>query len=243
MCNASIPLMNVVESEVLNRMQAKDSFTALDVSNALKTAKYPVRHREVAEIVRDIYTSGAMAYYDYDRHLIDVTINGGTETAQAYLYQHQTARVSDYAKLHQDALPPVPANQARDLSDCVAADSLGLLQRSPTGHPIRNWSRKAAGACRSAHGRQDGALAISRVLIAQLGWTDGEQLSVRAEPGQLVVESPASVVTSSHNAPIVKVWSGRRVRICKTKLNLGGFAAPDVSVSIDGSRLCIAARP
>ncbi len=101
MCNASIPLTNVVENEVLQLMQAKNSFTALDVSNALKTAKYPVRHREVAEVVRDIYNSGAMAYYDYGRQLMDVTTDGGTKTAQAYLYHHQTARISDYAGLSQ----------------------------------------------------------------------------------------------------------------------------------------------
>ena len=240
MCNASIPLTNVVENEVLQLMQAKNSFTALDVSNALKTAKYPVRHREVAEVVRDIYNSGAMAYYDYDRQLMDVTTEGGTKTAQAYLYHHQSARTSDYAGLSQDALPPVPANEARDLSDCVAADPLGLLKRSPTAARNRN---SPSNTPRFASGRQDGALAISSRIIAQLGWSDGELLTVRAEQGKLIVEASAPVAPVSHKTPVARVWSGRRVRICKTKLRLSALAAPDVTVSVDGSSLCIVARP
>lgn len=242
MCNASIPLTNVVENEVLQFMQAKDSFTALDVSNALKTAKYPVRHREVAEVVRDIYNSGAMAYYDYNRHLMDVKTEGGTKTAQAYLYHHQTARVSDYAGLDQDALPPVPANLARDLSDCVAADPLGLLKRAPTVAAARNRNSHSS-APRCATGRQDGALAISSRIIAQLGWTDGELLTVRAEQGKLIVESSAPSPNVGQKTPVARVWSGRRVRICKTKLRMGALAAGGVTVSVDGSSLCIAAHP
>ena len=241
MCNPNIPLTNVVENEVLQRMQAKNTFTALDVSNALKSAKYPVRHREVAEVVRDIYNSGAMAYYDYDRQLIDVTTDGGAKTAQAYLYHHQTARVTDYAALDQDALPPVPADQARDLSDCVAADPLGLLQRPAPSVALRN--RLHASTRRTTTGRQDGALAISSRIIAQLGWTDGEQLTVHAEQGKLVVEAPAAPATNNNQAaPVARVWSGGRVRICKTKLRLGALAADSVTVSVDGNSLCIAAR-
>lgn len=243
MCNASVPLMNIVENEVLQRMQAKDTFTALDVSNALKIARYPVRHRDVAEVVRDIYNSGAMAYYDYDRQLMDVTTDGGTKTAQAYLYHHQSARVGDYAALNQDALPPVPADQARDMSDCVASDPLGLLTRSAKVGAT-NRQKSSAASQRSSAGRQDGALAISCRIIAQLGWADGDALMVRAEQGKLVVESSAShTATANTQTPVVRVWSGRRVRICKTKLNLGALAADGVTVSITGSSLCIAARP
>ena len=58
-------IVNIVEQKVLERMRAKDSFTALDISNASRQ-RFPVRHGEVAEIVRDIFQSGAMDFYDYD---------------------------------------------------------------------------------------------------------------------------------------------------------------------------------
>ena len=87
----SVILTNVVEQEVLKRLRAKESFTALDISNALKVARYPFRHREVAEVVRDIYQSGAMDSFEYRRQLIDVQIDGGAKITQAYLYCHQNA--------------------------------------------------------------------------------------------------------------------------------------------------------
>ena len=47
----------VVEQTVVERMRAKASFTALDISNAPETDRYPIRHGEVAGVVRDIYQS------------------------------------------------------------------------------------------------------------------------------------------------------------------------------------------
>lgn len=243
MCNTSIQLTNVVENEVLLKMQAKENFTALDISNALKIAKYPVRHREVAEVVRDIYNSSAMAHYDYDRQTIMVTTDGGAKTAQAYLYHHQSVRVSDYTKLDQDALPPVPADQARDLADCVAADPLGLLKRTQTGTVARHRTQSPRSSIRISHGRRDGALPIPRRIIQQLGWTDGDALAVRAEQGKVIIETSGPQQTTNTTPTFVKVWSGGRVRICKTKLQLGALDADAVTVSVDSGSLCIAALP
>lgn len=243
MCNASIQLMNVCESEVLLQMQAKASFTAIDISNALKTAKYPVRHREVAEVVRDIYNSGAMTHFDYDRQLINVVIENGAKTAQTYLYHPRTVSPSIYQKLDQEALPPVPTDQARDLSDCVAADPLGLFKRSPSSATTHNRRLQTPHShLRSSQGRRDGALPIPSRIIAQLGWTDGETLTLRFENDNLIIES----VLTAHpplDATKVRVWSGRRVRICKTKLQLGALAADQTTVSVNGSSLCLAALP
>ncbi len=86
-------------------------------------------------------------------------------------------------------------------------------------------------------------MAISSRIIAQLGWTDGELLTVRAEQGKLIVEASAPIAPVSQKTPVARVWSGRRVRICKTKLRLSALAADGVTVSVDGSSLCIAARP
>lgn len=243
MCNASVQLMNVVECETLQRMQARDSFTALDISNALKTARYPVRHREVAEVVRDIYNSGAMAHYDYDRQLVTVTTDGGAKTTEAYLYHHQSVRPADYAGVNQDALPPVPSNQARDLSDCVAADPLGLMARVASANAAAQRRTQNTGH-RSASGRRDGALGVPSRIIAQLGWTDGSALSVRTEAGRLIVEPGAAAAqTGANSASTARVWSGQRVRLCKSKLRLGALAADAVTVAIEGNYLCIAPLP
>src|SRR5438552_4156034 len=108
-------IVNLVEQAVLERMRAKESFTGLDISNALKQSHYPGRHREVAEAVRDIYGSGAMDYYGYDRCVIPVVTDGGTKTAETFLYHHAEVHPSAYAARSQTALPPVRADQARDL--------------------------------------------------------------------------------------------------------------------------------
>ena len=244
MCNASVQLMNVVECETLQRMQARDSFTALDISNALKTARYPVRHREVAEVVRDIYNSGAMAHYDYDRQLVKVTTDGGAKTAEAYLYHHQSVRPADYAGVNQDALPPVPSGQARDLSDCVAADPLGLMARVLSANAAASQRRTQNRARRAPGGRRDGALGVPSRIIAQLGWTDGSALSVRMDAGRLIVEPNASAAqTGASVASTARVWSGQRVRLCKSKLRLGSLAADAVTVAVEGDCLCIAPLP
>lgn len=247
MCNTNIQLTNVVENETLGRMQARDSFTALDISNALKNARYPVRHREVAEVVRDIYNSGAMQHFDYDRQLIRVTTEVGAKTTEAYLYHHQSVRPDDYANLNQDALPPVPADQARDLSDCVAADPLGLLHRVTSANAAANRRTTQDRVRQTGAGRQDGALPVPSRIIAQLGWADGSALAVRAESGRLIVEPFAAAMTppvsGTTPTPTVRVWNGQRVRICKSKLRLGALAlnADAVTVAVEGG--CLSIKP
>jgi hypothetical protein len=223
-------LTNVVETTVLERMRTKQSFTALDISNALKADRYPFRHREVAEVVRDIYSSGAMDYYDYRRELIAVTTEGGEKTTQAYLYHHQEIHTSKYAARDQEALPPVPADKARDLTDCVAAGQLNILPR-PASPRQKNSTPHAA------HVRQDGALAIPRDLIARLGWGCDSQFTLKAEPGCLTVGKDAG-----NGDKAVRVWGGQRVRICKTKLSLGALSAELASVEIVGDNLRIVAK-
>ena len=98
---------NIVEQTVLERMRAKASFTALDISNALKADRYPVRHGQVAATIRDIYQSGAMGYYDFDRRLIDVVTDGGAKKTQAFLYLHAETREREYTARAQASLPLV----------------------------------------------------------------------------------------------------------------------------------------
>ncbi|HZP84956.1 MAG TPA: hypothetical protein VFB21_25185 [Chthonomonadaceae bacterium] len=220
---------NVIEMALLERLRAQESFTALDISNALKANRCPVRHREVAAVVRAIYASGALGRYGYEATLIPVAADGGAKAAEAYLYHHRSVNPEDYTARSQDALPPVPPDQARDLADCVPADPLGLFT-GPTRRR-RAQGRQSGAAC-GCGSRRDGALAIPRGLIAQLGWMVGALLSVKAEPGRLTIGTDGDDST-------VRVWGGQRLRVCKTKLQLGALAADIATVEVVGDSLHI----
>jgi len=219
------PLTNLVEQAVLDQMRAKASFTALDISNRLKADRYAVQHRQVAETVREIFESGAMAHYDYDREIIPVVTDCGAKTARAFLYHFQEVRPRTYQARNQRALPPVPSDQARDLSDCIAANVLPPLLR-PT-RPLRRPGRRRV--------RRDGALGIPKSLLTQLGWTDGSRLALTVESGRLVIQASAT------GGEALRVWNGQRLRICRTKLHRGALTAEGVVVEVDGAGLSVSA--
>lgn len=217
---AIIPL---VEQEVAERMQAKASFTALDISNALKSEHYPVKHKGVAGVVREIYASGAMGFYDFDRRLIDVVTDAGTKKDRAFLYLHDGARERDYTARSQTALTPVPPDQARDLSDAAVRKPAVVLPR-----PLLN-SRPHGGGCSRSRTRRDGALAVPRALVATLGWDDGVTLALKTESNRLTL-----VASSEGN---VRVWSGQRVRLCRGKLGMHALTAATTTLRLDVDRL------
>lgn len=218
----------LVEQAVVERMRARASFTALDISNALKSDRYPIKHGDVAGIVRDIYASGAMAFYDFDRRLIDVVTEEGAKKAQAFLYLHRETREREYTARGQDSLPLVPSAQARDLSDCVPA--------GPVTPPWR--SQRPPRSCGSQGHRQqsrrDGALAIPRALVVRLGWNIGATLALDSQPGAL------KLTPTNQDGP-VRVWDDLRIRLCQRKLRLGALTAGNVTMEIDDDGLKISA--
>lgn len=224
----STQITPLVEQAVVERMRAKASFTALDISNTLKAERYPIKHGDVAGVVRDIYASGAMDFYDFDCRLIDVVTDEGTKKAKAFLYLHDGTRDRDYTARSQTALPPVVATQARDLSEAVAALPAVLLPRPQRpsrprgGHPSRPRTRR------------DGALAVPRALVAQLGWSDGDTLALQAETNSLTLAPSAD--------GNVRVWGGQRIRVCQRKLRVGALTAGATTVEIDGDGLRIKAK-
>ncbi len=199
--NPSTPL---VERCVLAQMQAQTCFTSLDISNTLKQERYAVRHRDVAQIVRDIYRCGAMDGYGYRVCPIDVVTDGGTKHAQALLYLPQNARPMDYACRDQSALPEVPPGEAREGSDI-----------GPAMPPLRSWTPPVTGrGARPRHRtRRDGALPISRAWVARMGWQAGDTLALAQDADTLLL----GPVTALTGCP-VRVWSGLRVRVCRRKL-------------------------
>ncbi len=214
-------LTNLIEQAVLDQMRAKASFTALDISNFLKGERYPVQHREVAASVREIYESGAMAYYDYERRTIPVITAGGTKQARAFLYHWEETKPRTYQTRDLAALPPVPADQARDITDSAPAGPGCVLPR-PAAQTPRGTR------CQT---RRDGALAVPKQALAQLGWPDGTRLSIRQNGGHIVIGSAPSGPAS------LTVWGGQRLRICRTVLRTASLSADTVTVEVEGDEL------
>ncbi len=88
-------------------------FTALDVSNAVKSSLADIRHREVSPLVRDAFSRGSMG--PYNQTLIDVVAEG-RKPAQAYLYHLPRHPASDYddSMRSQLAIPPVAITTGDD---------------------------------------------------------------------------------------------------------------------------------
>ena len=80
-------------------------FTALDVSNEVKSRLDGVRHREISPLVRELFDDGALGDA-YTRTLIDVLAGG--KTVQAYLYYDEDDDPEDYdgSLREQKARPP-----------------------------------------------------------------------------------------------------------------------------------------
>ncbi len=236
------------------KMNAGDSFTALDISNALKAKNFPVRHGEVSAVVRGLYIGGGMTSFGYVRDVIYVST--ATGSAQAYLYRHDSQSASDYTKDAQDALPPVPADRARAIDDAVPAGvplsplaQVALRGMVGTavigGNGTTAWGKSAPSRSRSAV-RRDGAIAIPRTWIEQAGYREGDLLVLThdAQTDTLALQ-PVPPGNSGIVGALVKVWSNLRVRIAKTKVRIAGllsYSAPRVqkpSFALSGKSLRI----
>ncbi|MBC7806306.1 MAG: hypothetical protein H7145_09155 [Akkermansiaceae bacterium] len=231
------------------KMNAGEPFTALDISNVLKAKNLPVRHREVAAVVRGLYVGGGMGAFGYVRDLIHVSTPDGS--AQAYLYRHGTQDPSDYTLDAQDALPPVPADRARPLDDAVPAGG-PLSTLAETALQGMVGSAVISGGGSTAYGvpsprrsrgafRRDGAVAVPRSFIEQAGYQVGDLLMLThdAQTDTLALQAVAPGTTVI--GAFVKVWGDLRVRIAKTKLRIAGCAVPvqKPSFALDGGSLRI----
>lgn len=215
----------------MDRMRAKASFTALDISNHLKAERYPVQHREVAETVREIYESGAMAYYDYERKTIPVITAGGTKQARAFLYHWEETKPRTYQTRDLAALPPVPADQARDIAGSAPAGPASVLPR-----PVRPATASLPKSPRRRV-RRDGALAVPKQALAKLGWPDGTRLSLRQDGGYMVIGSAPG------GSAALTVWGGQRLRVCRTVLRAASLSAATVMVEVSGGELRVGSKP
>lgn len=105
-------LQDMVRSVVEELMDNDELFTALDVSNKVKTLQPNARHREVRDVVRNIFST-EIATKGYARSPITVTLDNGT-TADALLYHPLSAswdldNLYDQQKRQQKSFNPVAA--------------------------------------------------------------------------------------------------------------------------------------
>lgn len=233
----SSALTALVEEAVEVRMKAREPFTALDISNGLKARRLPVRHGEVAGVVREIFASGAMNHYDYDRRRIDVVTDGGAKRTQTFLYLHEETKEREYTDRAQNALPPVPADQACSLDDAVPANNplspLVAAGRARQGGARQRRNRSIGGAALRGD-RRDGALPIPRALAREAGWSVGDvlALSVDASAQGGFTLTPGEGITEK----AVRVWGELRVRVCRTKLaEIGLPGRSSLQFSVEGS--------
>lgn len=116
-------VLRAVTQRVLDSFTAQGAlFTALDVSNVVKSTLPDVRHRDVAPLVREMYERGAMG--EYTQTLIEVMANGATP-AQAFLYHlaEYDASLYDDAHRSQLAIPPVSTNTDKNDDRSLTATS------------------------------------------------------------------------------------------------------------------------
>lgn len=122
-------LQDEVRSVVQAFVQSGELFTALDVSNKVKMTLPLARHREVRDIVRDLFTSD-IEPQSWARTPITVTLPNGTQ-ADALLYHPLTDSWDldtkyDNQKRSQAAVRPTS----------VAAQALGVPATPIPGLPV-----------------------------------------------------------------------------------------------------------
>lgn len=244
MCLPNTDLVRAVRGVVEELCDDLTSFTAVDVSNAVKRAGHARRHREIAPIVREMYSDGEMEGFGYTRELITVSLPGG-RSAQAWLYHHQTSDPADYDTRAQVALPPAAATQPQQTQKPLPAPpppppTPQVLVTPPSAPPVpqgtvvtgttkasSRGSRMLNTATASRTQKLDGRLEIPRGWIRKLGWTEGDEVKAVQQGGAILLK-PASNVLSHEEVVytfVVDRWNRIRVTnraLTKVGLNTGG---------------------
>jgi len=143
-------------------------FTALDVSNEVKGQLPGVRHRQISQIVRELYADRVMG--DYTRTTIDVVIAGG-KVVQAFLYHDVGDDPDDYdgSLREQRAAPVTPGG--RSVSGVPAGPSPSQpapASAPPPAAPSVNLDATEL----SLRRERDGSLQIPRGFLQRAGLYD-----------------------------------------------------------------------
>ncbi len=84
----SVNTVEEVRNVVLQRLHRGESFLALDITNMLRTQLSPVRHRDVADTIRDMFDAGIIEECGYARELDSLMTKDGL-IVHAYRYYQQ----------------------------------------------------------------------------------------------------------------------------------------------------------
>lgn len=212
----NMDITNKTCSIVKELCRGLESFTSLDVSNKVKSDGVVVRHREVAECVRQCFATGEMKVYGYVRELIDVTMSNGANV-QTYLYHHTTIPAEDYKNRSQIALRPksndspcntVDDNQPQQVSPVVQNN----VQTPPHAIDVSSMTRTQKG---------DGRLEVPHAWMSKLGWNVGDNVVAVKSGNGLVLKT--DVIPGETVVKLFNVDRWHRIRITTKVLSETGI--------------------
>lgn len=108
-------------------------FTALDVSNEVKTRITGVRHRQISPLVRAVFEAGDMAG-GYTRTTIKVDIGGGKQ-AEAFLYHDQSRDPGEYGRRDRAQRAAAPVHAGGQSKSTVSAGGSQSSSSAPAPAP------------------------------------------------------------------------------------------------------------
>lgn len=258
MCLPNTDIVRAVRAVVEGFCDDLTPFTSVDVSNSVKRAGHqtgnPVRHREVAPIVRELYSDGELDKFGYSRELIKVSLPGDRQ-AQAWLYHHQTSDPADYDTRSQVALspkqqqavktkkpthtpPPLPITTVPVAPAIVP--TIGAPQGS-IGTPRGSRMLNTASQQRTQKG--DGRLEIPSAWIRQLGWAEGDDIGA-VKDGDAIILKPIGDVTAVEEILYkFKIDRWNRIRVTnralnKVNRNLGRGGQHIVTIQTNSIKVC-----
>lgn len=204
-----------------------NSFTSLDVSNAVKQEGFPdSRHRDVAPVVRQMFADGELDDFGYTRTLIDVELLSGLKT-KTNLYHHVSISTDAYLDRKQVAIPPKAKKVDKPQPAPVPAPttfSFGYGDSSDQNEPDddqdddQNDSNEIECLCKT-----DGRLEIPVGWVRSMPWYSGFEIIFEFEDDKIVAFAKNSGRPDGTFLGSIVISSDRRVRIPKTVFMKAGF--------------------
>lgn len=235
-----LDLLDKTKQVVENFCNNLESFTSLDVSNIVKKEGFEfLRHRDIAQAVRNLYINGHMDNFGYCRSLVDVTLKNG-DIVHAYLYHHQTVSSDLYDKRNQDALPPVsPTKIATNntTTDTICVPTSGFAKATISVPDC--WSTdpvvsdNVLSITISGKRKPDGRIEVPQMFIKALGWMVGDIIKVdKGNNGNLVLS-----IGSGSDEIIVDKFG--RLRITKSILDQANITG-SFTITLENGNLSVA---
>lgn len=181
------------------------SFTSLDISNLVKKDFPSARHRDIAPIVRSLFSDGLFSQ-TYIRTLIDVELTDGTPV-KTNLYHSQQIDPKFYVNRKQIPIPP----KAEDKEDAVST----IL--TPSVIPDNGFSEDELDRV----AKSDGRVEIPISWVRKLNWAPGDQIDIYSSNNKLGLTKLYS--GDSGILLTTKITPDGRCRVPKTAFDKIGF--------------------